>query len=118
MNDDSALPYLHDDATGEPHVLKQGNLRNNQRANAAIREEERVEQILLLHRQVTQGDRQLLEIGNNTDTGYQTIDLINKQVASAGKDKSHKTIEQDAENEKKVTNRNELIKIKETTANK
>ena len=48
-----------------------------------------------MHRQVTQGDKQLLEIGNNMDTGYQTIDLINKEVALDGREKPYQTIEED-----------------------
>lgn len=63
-----------------------------------------------MHRQATQGARQLLEIGNDTDTGYQTIDLINKEVALDGREKTYQTIEGDgADKSRQQPDRNALI---------
>ena len=88
---------MHDDTAGKPQAPRGAHLKGLESPSkrAAIREEEKVEQILELHRQVTQGGRQQLEVGNSAAAGYQTIDAINKEVATEGKDKAYQTIEGD-----------------------
>jgi len=57
----------------------------------------------------------MLEIGNNTDTGYQTIDLINKEVAQDGREKTYQTIEEEgADKSRQQPNESALLGLEES----